>query len=52
MTDLGSYGSIDRLVVVTCDGRLTTTTSGVDRRSTGKVTTEHLFTAVYIDSGT
>jgi hypothetical protein len=39
LLDLGAYGEIDRLVVVTCDGRQTVSTNSVIIKRTGKTTT-------------
>lgn len=38
LLDLGAYGEIDRLVVVTCDGRKTVSTNSVIIKSSGKTT--------------
>ena len=39
LLDLGAYGEIDRLVVVTCDGRQTVSTNSVIIKRAGKTTT-------------
>lgn len=51
MKAVGAYGEIDQIVVIFCDGLQTVSTNGVIRRTTGKVTTEHTYTAVQIGSG-
>lgn len=46
--DLGEFLEIDRLVVVTCDGTATTTTTGAHRESNGKSSRYDTFSTVRI----
>ncbi|MGA0540691.1 lipoprotein [Neotabrizicola sp. VNH66] len=48
MSDLGEYKEIDRLIVIQCDGRKTTTTVGTDIHHSGKFTYRDSFVAVRI----
>ena len=36
--DIGSYGSINRMVIVVCDGRNVTSTATTESRSNGRTT--------------
>lgn len=39
--DIGSYGEIQRLIVIECTGRMVTTTYTTDLRSNGKVSSRY-----------
>lgn len=46
--DLGSYGRLDAIMVVVCDGRQTTTTTMWDEYQCGKARCQHAASAVII----
>lgn len=47
-TDVGRYGSIDNLIIVTCDGRLTEITQTHKSQSNGKTTETDNSAVVFI----